>query len=67
MSIGFGQILIILVIVLVLFGAGKLPSVMGDLGKGLHNFKEGLKGEADDEVSAKESATKKEIEEDKKV
>lgn len=44
MSIGFGQILVILLLVLVLFGAGKLPSVMGDLGKGLRNFKDGLKG-----------------------
>lgn len=54
MSIGFGQILIILVVVLVLFGAGKLPTVMGDLGKGLRNFKEGIKGELDDEPKTAE-------------
>ena len=42
--ISFGHILIVLVVVLVLFGAGKLPHVMGDLGKGLRNFKDGLKG-----------------------
>lgn len=47
MSIGFGQILVILLLVLVLFGAGKLPSVMGDLGKGLRNFKDGLKSSDD--------------------
>lgn len=35
--------LIVLVIVLVLFGAGKLPKVMGDLAKGIKNFKAGLK------------------------
>ena len=39
MSIGLPQILIILVLVLVVFGVGKLPRVMGDLGKGIKNFK----------------------------
>ncbi|MBP6986399.1 MAG: twin-arginine translocase TatA/TatE family subunit [Alphaproteobacteria bacterium] len=45
MGLGIGQILIILVIVLVIFGAGKLPRVMSDLGKGLRSFKEGLNEE----------------------
>lgn len=44
--------LIVLVIVLVLFGAGKLPKVMGDLAKGIKNFKAGLK---EDEVAESES------------
>lgn len=44
MGLSFGHILLVLVVVLVLFGAGKLPGVMGDLGKGLRNFKDGLKG-----------------------
>ena len=48
MGISFVQILLILIVVLVLFGAGKLPGVMGDLGKGLRNFKEGLKGGEED-------------------
>ncbi|MCK5555082.1 MAG: twin-arginine translocase TatA/TatE family subunit [Alphaproteobacteria bacterium] len=48
MSIGFVQIFLVLVVVLVLFGAGKLPGVMGDFGKGLRNFKDGFKeGEED--------------------
>ncbi len=45
MGLSFGHIIIVLLIVLVLFGAGKLPAVMGDLGKGLRSFKDGLKGE----------------------
>lgn len=48
---GFSSIwhwLIVLVIVLLLFGAGKLPKVMGDLAKGIKNFKAGLKDEGDD-------------------
>lgn len=47
MGLSFGHILVVLLLVLVLFGAGKLPKVMGDLGKGLRNFKDGLKGEGD--------------------
>ena len=34
---------IILVIVLIIFGAGKLPKVAGELAKGIKSFKEGLK------------------------
>ena len=43
-----GELLLILVIVFVLFGAGKLPQVMGDIGKGIRGLKKGLK---EDEVS----------------
>lgn len=42
MSIGIWQIVLVLVVVLVVFGAGKLPNVMGDLGKGIKNFKSGM-------------------------
>ena len=51
MSIGIWQVVLILLIVLILFGAGKLPKVMGDLAKGVKSFKTGLKDE--DEVPAK--------------
>lgn len=44
MGLSIGHIVVVLLLVLVLFGAGKLPRVMGDLGKGLRNFKDGLKG-----------------------
>ena len=43
MGFGMTEMLIILAIVLVIFGAGKLPSVMGDLAKGVRNFKAGMK------------------------
>lgn len=42
MVFGFWEMLLILLIVLVIFGAGKLPSVMGDLAKGIKSFKAGL-------------------------
>jgi sec-independent protein translocase protein TatA len=43
MSFGLTEMVIILAIVLVLFGVGKLPTVMGDLAKGVRNFKAGMK------------------------
>ena len=49
--------LVVLVIVLVLFGGrGKISSIMGDIGKGLKNFKKGMKDE-DNEVFEKEKKT----------
>jgi sec-independent protein translocase protein TatA len=45
MSVGIGQLLIVLLIILVLFGAGKLPQVMSDLGRGLKAFKSAVKDE----------------------
>jgi sec-independent protein translocase protein TatA len=45
MNIGIWQVLLVLVIVLIIFGAGKLPQVMGDVAKGVKNFKSGLKDE----------------------
>jgi sec-independent protein translocase protein TatA len=60
MSLGIWQILLIVVLVLLLFGACKLPNVMGDLAKGVKNFKKGLE-EDDSEPSkpAKKTPTKK--------
>nr|WP_245406891.1 Sec-independent protein translocase subunit TatA [Orientia tsutsugamushi] len=42
MGISSAQLLIILLIILVLFGAGRLPQVMSDLGKGIKAFKDSL-------------------------
>jgi sec-independent protein translocase protein TatA len=39
--------IVVLLIVVIVFGAGKLPNVMGDLAKGIKNFKSGLKDEED--------------------
>ncbi|MGE5477911.1 MAG: twin-arginine translocase TatA/TatE family subunit [Bacteroidales bacterium] len=44
--------LIVLVIVLLLFGAGKIPSLMGDMAKGVKAFKKGLA--EDDDAAAKQ-------------
>ena len=44
--------LVVLVIVVVLFGAGKLPRVMGDFAKGIKAFKAGMKESDDSEARA---------------
>ena len=56
-GLGMTELIIILVVVLVLFGAGKLPGVMGEFGRGLSMFKKGMSGE-----DVGESAQKKEPE-----
>lgn len=49
MSIGIWQVVLILMIVLILFGAGKLPKVMGDVAKGVKSFKAGMRDDPDDD------------------
>ena len=44
---GFQELLIILLIVLVIFGASKLPQLGRGLGEGIRNFKKGLKNDDD--------------------
>jgi sec-independent protein translocase protein TatA len=55
MSIGIWQVVLVLLIVLILFGAGKLPKVMGDVAKGVKNFKTGLKDEDEEHKEAIEA------------
>ncbi len=57
---GIGELLLILVIVFVLFGAGKLPQVMGDIGKGIKGLKKGLKEEFKEEEKSINSSIKDE-------
>lgn len=45
--LSFWHLLLLLVVVFVVFGAGKLPKVMGDIGTGIRNMREGLKGDDD--------------------
>ncbi len=46
-SFGLPELLIILVIVVVIFGAGKLPQLGRGLGEGISNFRDGLKAKDD--------------------
>jgi sec-independent protein translocase protein TatA len=44
-SIGIPELLLILLIVIIIFGAGKLPQLGRGIGEGIRNFKNGLKGD----------------------
>ena len=59
-SLGFWEILLIVLVVILLFGGQKIPELMRGLGKGVKNFKEGMK-EVEDDVKE----IKKDIESDK--
>ena len=66
MGISIWQIVLVLVIILILFGAGKIPRVMGDVAKGIKSFKAGMKEGEDegiedqkDTINVKAKTTKK--------
>ena len=48
LTIGWAEVLLIALIVLLLFGAKKIPELMKGLGKGVKSFKEGVNGIDDD-------------------
>ena len=52
MGISIWQIVLVLVIILILYGAGKLPRVMGDVAKGIKSFKAGMKEGENEEIEA---------------
>ncbi|MCC8171641.1 MAG: twin-arginine translocase TatA/TatE family subunit [Parabacteroides sp.] len=47
-NLGTGEIIIIAIAILLLFGGKKIPELMKGLGKGVRSFKEGIKGIEDD-------------------
>lgn len=54
---GMGELIIILFIVLVIFGAGKLPQVGRSLGSAISEFKASVAGKDEEEKSAKSTTT----------
>ena len=53
MSIGFWQIAIVVILVVLLFGRGKISSLMGDVAKGIKSFKKGMASDVTDESEPK--------------
>ena len=67
-NIGLPGILLIAVVVLVLFGRGKISSLMGEVGKGITSFKRGVQeGKEELEAAANEEAIDVTPEDDKTV
>jgi sec-independent protein translocase protein TatA len=53
MSIGFWQIAIVVILVVLLFGRGKISSLMGDVAKGIKSFKKGMSTDDSDDTEPK--------------
>ena len=53
MSIGIWQIAIVVILVVLLFGRGKISSLMGDVAKGIKSFKKGMASDVTDESDPK--------------
>ena len=52
-NIGWTGIIIIAILVVILFGKGKISSIMGDLAKGIKSFKKGMASDVTDETEPK--------------
>ena len=53
MSIGFWQIAIVVVLLVLLFGRGKISSLMGDVAKGIKSFKKGMSSDVTEDTESK--------------
>tara|TARA_E500000331_G_scaffold48819_1_gene41888 strand:- start:573 stop:773 length:201 start_codon:yes stop_codon:yes gene_type:complete len=53
MSIGIWQIAIVVILVVLLFGRGKISSLMGDVAKGIKSFKKGMASDVNDDSDPK--------------
>ena len=51
---GLPELLIILVIIIILFGPGRIGKIAGELGKGIRSFKDGIGGKKDDKEETPE-------------
>ncbi len=58
-DIGTPELLIVLVIVVLLFGPGRLAKIMGELGKGIHSFKESFSSEEKSDSASDPNLTPK--------
>ena len=53
MSIGFWQIAVVVILVVLLFGRGKISSLMGDVAKGIKSFKKGMATDVTEDLESK--------------
>ncbi len=56
---GLPELLIVLVIIVILFGPGRIGKVAGELGKGIRSFRDGISGKKDEEAPKDEKVEEK--------
>ncbi|TMB13095.1 MAG: twin-arginine translocase TatA/TatE family subunit [Deltaproteobacteria bacterium] len=56
MNLGFGELLLIFIVILLIFGASKLPQLGDALGKGIKNFKRSVTGDDEIDVTPKKDS-----------
>ena len=65
MSIGIWQIAIVVILVVLLFGRGKISSLMGDVAKGIKSFKKGMASDVTDDTEPKNISDENKVSENK--
>jgi sec-independent protein translocase protein TatA len=63
-GLGIGELLVILVIVMIIFGAGKLPEIGEGLGRGIRSFRKAVKMPDEIDVTPKKDETEKAAKDD---
>jgi sec-independent protein translocase protein TatA len=63
-GIGMPELIIILIIILIIFGAGRLPEIGSGIGRGIRNFKKATRDQPEEISSPKENDDKTEEEDD---
>ena len=56
MNLGFGELLLIFIVIMLIFGSSKLPQLGDALGKGIKNFKRSVSGDNEIDVTPKKEA-----------
>jgi sec-independent protein translocase protein TatA len=59
-TLGSTELIIILVIVIILFGVGRIGKIAGEMGGGIRAFRKGLKGDEDEDSEVEEEGTEEE-------
>ncbi len=54
-NLGVPELIIVLIIVLLLFGVGRVSKIAGEMGKGIRAFRQGLNGDKEDKEKASET------------
>ena len=67
MSIGFWQIAVVVILVVLLFGRGKISSLMGDVAKGIKSFKKGMASDVTEDNDQKNISEKQDSSENQDI